>query len=198
MANNCGYGIDIECSIENADKARRVVAIINNEDPDYCVVRTWGVGWSDEEEKGDRFAVYIDGECPWTARYFWDPESTLAGRKVGDIIGAEGEGRMVVSIPFLCQMWDMSATGWEEELCCDVAGEFRCGSDGVLTYRGTLAETYLEYLSNNPWDDSYAQAVHDLYVAGNYDGDPELKEQARELLLDPEIRKLWEGEEIDG
>lgn len=197
MANNCGYGIDIECSIENADKARRVIAIINNEDPEYCVVRTWGAGWSDEEEKGDRFAVHIDGECPWTARYFWDPEDTLAGRKVGDMIGAEGESRMVVSIPFLCQMWDMSATGWEEELGCDVAGEFSCGTDGELTYRDTLAETYLEHLANNPWDDEYAQAVHDHYADGDYDQDEEMKEQARELLLDPNVMALWEGVDIE-
>lgn len=198
MANNCGFGIDIECSIENADKARRVCAIINNEDPEYCVVRTWGAATFDEEEKGDTFAVHIWGDCPWTANYFWAPGDTLAGRDVGDKIDFETGTRMVVSIPFLCQLWDMGATGWEEELGCDVAGEFRCGTDGVLTYRDTLAETYLEYLNNNPWDDCYAQAVHDHYVAGNYDADPELKEQARELLLDPEIRKLWEGEEIDG
>lgn len=197
MANNCGYGIDIECSMENADKARRVIAIINNEDPEYCVVRTWGVGWSDEEEMGDRFAVHIDGECPWTARYFWDPEDTLAGRKVGDMIGAEGESRMVVSIPFLCQMWDMSATGWEEELGCDVCGEFRCGNDGVLTYKDTLAAEMLERLQNNTWNDIYAQSVHNFYVGGDYDEDTEMKARARELLLDPEVRDLWEGEDIE-
>lgn len=196
MANNCGYGIDIECSIENADKARRVVAIINNDDPDYCVVRSWGVGWSDEEEKGDRFAVHIDGECPWTARYFWDPEDTLAGRKVGDIIGAEGERRMVVSIPFLCQMWDMSATGWEEELGCDVCGEFRCGNDGTLTYTDTLAATMLECAENSPWDEGYVMVVYQMLADGQYDEEEELKERATALLQDPEVRKLLE-EELD-
>ena len=198
MANNCGFGISIECSIENADNARRVLAIINNEDPMYCVVRTWGGAWMDEVEDGDRFTANISGECPWTAMYFWDPANTLAGSDVGDFLtGEDGMPRMVVSIPFLCQLWGLDATGWEEELGCDVCGEFRCGDDGVMTYKDTLAATMLEYLHNNTWDDCYAQSVHDFYVGGAYDGDAEMKEQARELLLDPEVRELWEGEDIE-
>ena len=100
---------------------------------------------------------------------------------------------MVVSIPFLCQMWDMSATGWEEELGCDVCGEFRCGNDGVLTYTDTLAATMLECAENSPWDDGYVRAVYQMLADGQYDEDEEMRERATALLQDPEVRKLLEG-----
>ena len=100
---------------------------------------------------------------------------------------------MVVSIPFLCQMWDMSATGWEEELGCDVCGEFRCGNDGVLTYEDTLAATMLECAENSPWDDGYVMAVYQMLADGQYDEDEEMRERATALLQDPEVRKLLEG-----
>ena len=50
------------------------------------------------------------------------------------------DGRIPVSVPWMCRQWNMSAYGYEEEPGCDVDGEYSCGPDGILTYRDTSRE----------------------------------------------------------
>lgn len=134
MANNCAFEISIEA--QTTEDADCVVAILQNRDPEYCIVRGWpdDVFVSGGEGTPER-TIY--GDCPWTADYMWCPENTIYGRDVIPGETAFDDGRRPVSIQWLCREWGMHASGWEEEPGCDVDGEYECGPDGVLHYTDT-------------------------------------------------------------
>ena len=133
MANNCVF--EIRVNAKRAEDAERMLAVLQDRDPEYCIIRSWPgdvhMDWQDGAE------MCISGICPWTGDYMWRPENTLYGHgiEVGGTVF--DDGRIPVSVPWMCRQWDMSAYGYEEEPGCDVDGEYSCGPDGVLTYRDT-------------------------------------------------------------
>ena len=161
MANNCGFSITLHG--ENKDNMRRVCDIINDTDPEYAVVRTWlGCGSITDE---DDDSITIEGECPWTADYFWRPDKTIAG--LGCVPGVSREektGRIFISIPYLCKLWGMKATGYEEEWGCCVDGWFYANSNGSCEYYDSWADQCITHMQNDPddsWRDSLEKAIAD-------------------------------------
>lgn len=168
MANNCGFSITLRG--ENKENMRRVCDIISGDDLQYAVVRTWlGCGSIIDE---DDDSITIEGECPWTADFFWRPDMTIAGRDkvVGE--SKDPQGRTYVSIPYLCTLWDLTANGWEEEWGCCVDGWFSCGKDGVVHYRDTWGNVCIEHMESEPddeWCGCLRQAVSDGRCEGCLD-----------------------------
>lgn len=149
MANNCSFEITV--SAQRPEDADRVLAILQDRDPEYCIVRGWPgdvhVDWQDGAK------MCISGVCPWTADYMWDPNNTLYGH--GIEVGATvfTDGRIPVSIPWMCRLWGMHARGWELEEGCEVSGRYTCGPDGTLEYIEDWREYVAEMAALNPDDD---------------------------------------------
>ena len=124
MANNCAFEMNIRA--QTTEDADRVVAILQNRDPIYCIIRGWPDSVFENGGEGTPERC-IYGDCPWTAAYMWEPTGTMYGH---DLIPGESrlsDGRTVVSIPWLCRTWNMKAWGWEEEAGCEVSGRGHLG-----------------------------------------------------------------------
>lgn len=137
MANNCAFEINIKA--QTTEDADRAVRIIRFEDPEYCILRGWPdyMHVTDGEDSPERT---IEGLCPWTADYMWDPANTLYGHGMVPGETRLSDGRILASIPWMCRTWNMEAWGWEEEPGCGVDGEFLCRLDGVLHYTDLSGE----------------------------------------------------------
>lgn len=183
MANNCAFEINIRA--QTTEDADRVVAILQNRDPIYYIIRGWPDSvFEDGGEGTPERGIY--GDCPWTAAYMWEPTGTLYGH---DIIPGEtklSDGRTLVSIQWLCRTWKMEAWGWEEEAGCEVSGNYRCDAEGNLTYEDTWADFVLEMWRNNGED--WADSVRRCCAEGCY-GD-----ETVEILKELETEEQ-EGEE---
>ena len=175
MANNCGFQV-VLCG-HDVDSMRRVCDIINDRDPEYAVVRTWRDCAYILGETENR--VTIAGECPWTADYYWRPDETLAG--YGCVPGESREdktGRIFVSIPYLCQLWDLVASGYEEEWGCCVDGEYRAYENGHCDYIDTWGDQCITHMQNDP-DDSWRDCLEEAIADGRCEG---RVEEARALI----------------
>lgn len=166
MANRCSFNVVLYG--QNVDNMRRVCDIINDRDPEYAVVRTWQDCASivDELELTlEETQVTIDGVCPWTADYYWRPNKTIAGlRCVPGENREEETGRIFVSIPYLCKLWGMRASGYEEEWGCEVDGWYTAFESGSCEYDDTWADQCITHMQNDPddsWRDSLEKAIAD-------------------------------------
>lgn len=139
MANCCTFSIEFRG--RTAEDADRFEAVLMNRDPEFCIIRSWPSDMFVSDGEGTERRV-IDGVCPWTADYFWDPEETIYGSGMipGETRMTDGDGRTLASVPQLCRLLGGSARGWHEEPCCDVGGTFECGPDGVLRYEDDYGE----------------------------------------------------------
>lgn len=180
MANNCGF--EIVLYGQNVDNMRRVCDIINDRDPEYAVVRTWqdcATVIDELEFTFEETQVTISGECPWTADYYWRPDMTIAGH--GCIPGESREektGRVFVSIPYLCSLWGMRATGYEEEWGCCVDGYYTAYEDGSCEYEDNWGEQCIFHMQEDP-DDSWYHCLKEAISDGRCEG---RLEEARALL----------------
>lgn len=150
MANNCSFEITV--SAQRPEDAGRVLAILQDRDPEYAVIR----GWPDDVHAVDgegTGSLTIGGLCPWTADYMWDPEDTIYGHGLIPGETVLDDGRILVSIPLLCRLWGMHARGWELEEGCEVSGRYTCGPDGTLEYIEDWREYVAEMAALNPDDD---------------------------------------------
>lgn len=175
MANKCGFEVNLYG--KNIENMRRVCDIINDTDPEYAVVRTWrDCAYILGETEN---CVTITGECPWTADYFWRPDKTIAG--LGCVPGVSREdktGRVFVSIPYLCKLWDMKATGYEEEWGCCVDGWYTAYDDGRCEYYDSWADQCITHMQDDP-DDEWCGCLRQAIFDGRCEG---REEEARQLI----------------
>lgn len=136
MANNCVF--EIRVNAKRAEDAERLLAVLQDRDPEYCIIRSWPGDVHMDWQRGAE--MNISGICPWTGDYMWRPENTLYGHGIEIGTTVFDDGRIPVSVPWMCRQWNMSAYGYEEEPGCDVDGEYSCGPDGILTYRDISRE----------------------------------------------------------
>lgn len=181
MANNCGFRITLYG--KNMENMRRVCAIINAEDPEYTVVRTWSGESSITYEYESEYPyedsyVTIEGVCPWTADYYWRPELTIAGH--GFVPGEcrADDGRMYVSIPYLCALWGLRADGYEEEWGCGVDGWYECKQNGEVDYYDSWGDQCIDHMKNDP-DDSWYECTKMALADGRLEA---YKEEAEQLI----------------
>lgn len=182
MANNCGFSITLHG--ENKENMRRVCDIISGDDLQYTVVRTWlGCGSIIDE---DDDSITIEGECPWTADFFWRPDMTIAGhdKVVGE--SKDPQGRTYVSIPYLCTLWDLTASGWEEEWGCCIDGEYRAYENGHCDYIDTWGDQCITHMQDDP-DDSWRDCLEEAIADGRCEG---RVEEARRLI------EAYDAEEV--
>ena len=180
MANKCGFEVNLYG--KNIDNMRRVCDIINDRDPEYAVVRTWqdcATIIDELELTSEETQVTISGECPWTADYYWRPDMTIAG--LGCVPGVSREdktGRVFVSIPYLCKLWDMKATGYEEEWGCCVDGWYTAYDDGRCEYYDSWADQCITHMQDDP-DDEWCGCLRQAILDGRCEG---REEEARQLI----------------
>ena len=183
MANNCGFEVNLYG--KNIENMRRVCDIINGTDPEYTVVRTWRDCAYILGETENR--VTIAGECPWTADLFWRPKETMAGRLcVPGVTKEKGTGRIYVSIPYLCKLWDLVASGYEEEWGCCIDGEYRAYENGHCDYIDTWGDQCITHMQNDP-DDSWRDCLEEAIADGRCEG---RIEEARALI------EAYDAEEV--
>lgn len=174
MANRCGF--EVTLFGENVENMRRVCDIINDNDNEYVMVRTWlNCAYILTE---DETQVVITGECPWTADFYWRPEETLAGRNVTVGKTRDDEGRLIVSIPYLCKLWNMRAMGYEEEWGCCVDGWFFASEDGSCRYDDNWGDQCIEHMQDDP-DDCWYNCLKEAIADGRCEG---RLEEARALV----------------
>lgn len=167
MANNCSFCIAV--TVNDPALGDRLCNIINNDDPEYMVIRTWKAAHVTERlGTTEGWVVTIEGLCPWTADYFWDPGNTLYGesRTVGERQDDDEQNRILASIPYLCKLWNTTASGWQEEWGCEVDGVYSCDAEGNYNYIDTWGHVCLEHMGDDSWDDALARAYDDGYFSG--------------------------------
>lgn len=182
MANNCGFEVNLYG--KNIENMRRVCDIINGTDPEYAVVRTWRDCAYILGETENR--VTIAGECPWTADLFWRPHETLAGRNVTIGVTRDDKGRLFVSIPYLCDLWNLTANGYEEEWGCGIDGGYSYKGYGV-DYIDTWGDQCITHMQNDP-DDSWRDCLEEAIADGRCEG---RVEEARKLI------EAYDAEEVE-
>lgn len=170
MANNCSFNVVLHGP--NVNDMLRVCDIINDLDNEYAVVRTWlncATVIDQVELTPEETQVAIDGVCPWTADFYWRPEMTLAGHNI--IIGKtrDDEGRLFVSIPYLCSLWGMRASGFEEEWGCCVDGYYTALEDGSCEYEDNWGEQCIFHMQNDP-DDCWYHCLKEAISDGRCEG----------------------------
>ena len=104
---------------------------------------------------------------------------TIAG--LGCVPGESREdktGRVFVSIPYLCKLWDMKATGYEEEWGCCVDGWFYASSNGSCEYDDMWGEQCITQMQTDP-DDSWRDCLEKAIADGRCEG---RLEEARALI----------------
>lgn len=175
MANKCKFSIILDGENENIENMRRVCDIINDNDSEYAMVRTWRNCATITDEAED--SVTIEGECPWTADYYWRPYKTLASRNVITGKTRDDEGRLFVSIPYLCDLWNLKANGYEEEWGRDIDGEYSYKGNGVYYFDhwGKQCITHMQNDPDDSWRDCLEEAIADGRCAGHV-------EEARALI----------------
>lgn len=174
MANNCSFRVTLYG--RNVDNMRRVCDIINDRDPEYAVVRTWQDCATITEEYED--SIVIEGVCPWTADFYWRPRETFAGRICAPGVTRDSSGRIFVSIPYLCSLWDMRATGYEEEWGCCVEGWYSASDSGDCEYYDSWGDQCITHMQNDP-DDCWYHCLQEAISDGRCEG---RLEEARALL----------------
>lgn len=154
MANNCAF----EITFRNAagiseDRRKRILNIFNGEDPEFCMMRSWGAA---ECCEGDPTTFSIEGDCAWSADMYWRPEDhTLYGGEAG---------KTVISVPGICRLLRIDeASGWEEEQGMGVMGDFhwKQGWQGV-EYTDNWPDYVREMHEEDPDDEDWAR-LYRLY-----------------------------------
>jgi hypothetical protein len=168
MANKCKFRIILDGETENIENMRRVCDIINDRDPEYAVVRTWQDCATITDVYVSKYYigfcyVTIEGECPWTADYYWRPHETLAGRNVTVGVTRDEAGRLFVSIPYLCDLWNLRANGYEEEWGCGIDGGYYYKGYGVdyFDHWGEQCITHMQTDPDDCWRDCLEKAITD-------------------------------------
>lgn len=165
MANNCYFEITLH---GDRNACMRVFDVIEHKDSEYWVAGSWGADIYEDDGE----CVKLFGDCPWSDARMWAPTDS------GYTLGEEDEQeRKLTSIPDMCRMWGLTATGFAEECGCEVGNRWSCDSNGNVEYQYIWPEIVLDYLESGNLE--YLPDVRKYVTQGEYDEETRARLTAR-------------------